>query len=129
MSVRARRAPAANSSSTSRRASTASPSSGVGRDLLPAARLEVSELLAAEEMLLLESTHNEGSREDSIAGLGLHLIRLRAVDGGRRSNGRRTTPRGWRAPDPAAGQGRRTMSTVLPDPARHMAVPRSTTTT
>jgi hypothetical protein len=60
------------------------PSSGVGRDLLPAARLEVSELLAAEEMLLLEGRPQRGKPGgERIAGLGLHLIRLRAVNGGR----------------------------------------------
>jgi hypothetical protein len=60
------------------------PSSGVGRDPLPVARLEVSELLAAEKTLLLEGRPQRGKPGgERIAGLGLHLIRLRAVNGGR----------------------------------------------
>jgi acetaldehyde dehydrogenase (acetylating) len=59
------------------------PSSGIRRNrttsevLLPAARLEASELLAAEAVLLLEGRpQRRKSGDERIAGLGLHLIRL-----------------------------------------------------
>jgi hypothetical protein len=60
------------------------PSSGVRRDLPPAARLEASELLAAKETLRLERRpQRRKSGDERIAGLGLPLIRLQVVSGGR----------------------------------------------
>jgi hypothetical protein len=60
------------------------PSSGIRRNVLPTARLEASELLAAKAMLLLEGRpQRRKSGDERIAGLGLPFIRLQVVSGGR----------------------------------------------